>query len=172
MNWMEELCELTVLLQKRTGRKWKVSKLLCVWLIINVRFSLCFSSWYYCFVREIYIYIYIFLEFVVFLLCPYSMGETVGYWLSLWTGRWDLLVQNLTRLSYCIHRGNAKCFSPPRRDTLGYLKLWEKSNRIHSGEGGNLQWTCITSKRRSNSPAQVQLKNCDKLLYLGAAWLR
>ena len=38
--------------------------------------------------------------------------------------------------------------------------------------GGNLQWTCITSKRRSNSPAQVQLKNCDKLLYLGAAWLR
>lgn len=120
---------------------------------------------------EKYIDIY-FLEVVVFLLCPYSMGETVGYWLSLWTGRWDLLVQNLTRLSYCIHRGNAKCFSPPRRDILGYLKLWEKSNRIHSGEGGNLQWTCITSKRRSNSPAQVQLKNCDKLLYLGAAWLR
>lgn len=28
---------------------------------------------------EKYIYIYIFLEFVVFLLCPYSMGETVGY---------------------------------------------------------------------------------------------
>ena len=25
------------------------------------------------------IYIYIFLEVVVFLLCPYSMGETVGY---------------------------------------------------------------------------------------------
>ena len=33
--------------------------------------------------------------------------------------------------------------------------------------GGNLQWTCITSKRRSNSPAQVQLKNFDKLLGLG-----
>ena len=29
--------------------------------------------------RNIYIYIYIFLEVVVFLLCPYSMGETVGY---------------------------------------------------------------------------------------------
>ena len=29
--------------------------------------------------RNIYIYIYFFLEVVVFLLCPYSMGETVGY---------------------------------------------------------------------------------------------
>ena len=28
--------------------------------------------------RNIYIYIY-FLEVVVFLICPYSMGETVGY---------------------------------------------------------------------------------------------
>ena len=28
--------------------------------------------------KYIYIYIY-FLEVVVFLLCPYSMGETVGY---------------------------------------------------------------------------------------------